>query len=299
MLTRTSIHHLRLSFKRPQSLSYLVQRNFSSNGGNYTYKTLTVEIDEVGVAKVTLNRPKKKNAYSTQMYRDVKDALNKLSKDNSVRVSLITGQGDFFSSGNDLSNFSQLMHPLKMAAQAKVLCEEFVDSWVSFEKPLVAAVNGPAIGIAATTLGLVDRVYASDTAYFSTPFAALGQAPEGCSTLMFPKLMGQELSKKVLWDGMRLNADDALACGFIHSIQTKENLQAAAMTYCQELAQLPEGSHQLVRPIIKEGLVDELKEVNRVECELCEKKWVSKECFTALSTYLESRNMTFAAYVLR
>jgi peroxisomal 3,2-trans-enoyl-CoA isomerase len=233
------------------------------------------------------------------MYVEVRDSLLKLSKDQNVKVGLITASGDFFSSGNDLSNFSQLMHPLKMAAEAKVLCETFVNAFILFEKPLIAAVNGPAIGIAATTLGLVDYVFVTKNAYFRTPFAELGQAPEGCSTLMFPRLMGEEISKKVLDNGMTLTADEALNCGFVHSILPEDALQPAAMAFCHALAKLPADSVSLVRPIIREQLVQTLVEVNRTECELCEKKWISRECFIALSAYLDSRNMKFAALVLR
>ena len=81
------------------------------------------------------------------------DAINEAETDASVKVILITGKGDFFSSGNDLSNFSQLMHPRQVAYQAKLVCIDFVDSFINGKKPLVCALNGPAFGIAATTLG--------------------------------------------------------------------------------------------------------------------------------------------------
>jgi peroxisomal 3,2-trans-enoyl-CoA isomerase len=113
------------------------------------------------------------------MYNELASALSKLSYCNEVDVICLTGCGEFYSAGNDLSNFSQFKHPLETARQSRILCENFVNSFIDCKKPIVAAVNGPALGIAATTLGLVDYVFMSDSAYLLTPFEALGQTAEG------------------------------------------------------------------------------------------------------------------------
>merc|ERR1712054_237347 len=125
------------------------------------------------------------------MYREIMEALSFASEDPSVAVTLVTGAGNYYSSGNDLSNFSRLQNPTRTAAEAKDLLVEFVGSFIDHPKPLVAGVNGPAIGIAVTTLALCDAVYASSSATFHTPFRQLGQAPEGCSSYTFPYLMGE------------------------------------------------------------------------------------------------------------
>ncbi|PIK58037.1 hypothetical protein BSL78_05016 [Apostichopus japonicus] len=106
------------------------------------------------LAKITLNRPRKKNAIKLDMMAEITDALNQASKDDNVVVCLLTGAGDFYCSGNDLTNFQD-----QQDRGGKVL---FV--FHRFPKQLIAAVNGPAVGIAVTTLGLVDVVYASDKA---------------------------------------------------------------------------------------------------------------------------------------
>ena len=146
------------------------------------FKTLAVTKAR-GVSLIELNRPRKKNAFNVDMYHELQMALRDASEDPAVRVALLTGRGDYYSSGNDLSNFSQLMHPLTMARQSKEKCIAFVDAFIDMKKPLVCAVNGPAIGIAVTTLGLCDVVLASSTATFRTPFAELHQSPEGPYTL--------------------------------------------------------------------------------------------------------------------
>jgi peroxisomal 3,2-trans-enoyl-CoA isomerase len=262
---------------------------------------ITIVYDEFGVARVTLNRPNKKNAITEQMYSEIEKALTVLSKDRSVKVCLLTGAGDFYCAGNDLSNFSKLMHPLTMAKRGREILEGFVNSFIVFGKPLVVAVNGPAIGIAVTTLGLCDHVFSSDNAYFKTPFAALGQAPEGCSSYTFPKIMGEKVANEVLWNGKVLDANEALKCGLIHSIHPRDELDNVALAYCRELAAMPPHELGARRSALRQeqGIVAKLQEVNIAECEVLQRKWVSKECFSALIKFLESRHMTVAAGFLR
>lgn len=109
------------------------------------------------------------------MYDELDSALRALSSNEEVKVILLTGSGDNFSSGNDLSNFSEIMHPLTIAKQSRAICYSFVDSFITCKKPIVVAVNGPAFGIAVTVLGLCDAVFSSSKATFKTPFAELGQ----------------------------------------------------------------------------------------------------------------------------
>jgi peroxisomal 3,2-trans-enoyl-CoA isomerase len=262
-------------------------------------KTILVSVDELGVAKILLNRPRKKNAFNEDMYVEVTQALETLSNDAAVKVVLIVGSGDFYSSGNDLSNFSKLDHPLNTAAKAMRLLENFVNGFINLKAPIVVAVNGPAIGIAATTLGLCDKIFVSETAYFKTPFSELGQSPEGCSSYLFPKLMGKEISDAVLWKSKKLSATEALDCGFVYSVQPFDQVENVAYEYCKSIAILPSNSKELIRYIVSEKLVDILKNVNKKECEILGKKIVSKECFLALACYLENKNMKMAAFILR
>jgi peroxisomal 3,2-trans-enoyl-CoA isomerase len=264
-------------------------------------KLITIEYDEVGVAKLTLNRPQKKNAITEQMYNEIENAMIMLSNDRSVKVCLLTGAGDFYCAGNDLSNFSKVMHPLKMAKRGREILESFVNSFIVFGKPLIVVVNGPAIGIAVTTLGLCDRVFACDNAYFKTPFATLGQAPEGCSSFTFPKIMGDKCAYELLWEGKVLDAKEALACGLVHCVHSRELVESAAMAYCRELALLPPHEVGLSRSALRQqpGMVAKLQEINRAECEVLQKKWVSKECFMALIKFLDSKKMRLASGFLR
>ncbi|RZF39627.1 hypothetical protein LSTR_LSTR001148 [Laodelphax striatellus] len=125
------------------------------------------------------------------MYEGITKALNSSSNDESVVATVITGSGDFYSSGNDIKGYMTDGFDFeKQSQEAATILERFVASFVNHSKILIAVVNGPAIGIAATTLALCDYVIASDKAYFYTPFTSLGLSPEGCSTHTFPRLLG-------------------------------------------------------------------------------------------------------------
>jgi peroxisomal 3,2-trans-enoyl-CoA isomerase len=95
-----------------------------------------------GIVHITLNRPKKKNAFNMEMYVELTNAINKASTTSDAKVILLTAEGDYFSSGNDLSNFSRLMHPKKISANARDICYYFVDAFISSKLPIVCAVNG-------------------------------------------------------------------------------------------------------------------------------------------------------------
>jgi Delta3-Delta2-enoyl-CoA isomerase len=275
------------------------------------YRPLSNET-KIGIIK--MNRPKKKNALSQQLYKEVGNAMRAMQKDDSVKVVVLTGAGDYYSSGNDLSNFSQLMHPLTMAKQGYEILHEFVDCFISMDKPLVAAVNGPAFGIAVTTLGLCDYVVCSPSAKFKTPFAELGQAPEGCSSYSFPQIMGEIKANEVLWKGEVLDAEAARACGLVHAIEENEkDILETALTFSEHLVSKGNHEHSLINMKHHEKLakrmkitdeakardiVDTLRRVNHEESAILEKAWVSKECFLALGAFLEGRRMKLLAYFM-
>eukprot|EP00116_Pleurobrachia_bachei_P012783 sb/3473045/ len=127
------------------------------------------------------------------MYKGIGETLTSAANDSSVRVAVLTGTGKWYCAGNDLSNFTKDMPaggPTEMADNGRDVLDVFCAAMINFPKPLIAAVNGPAIGIPVTTLGLCDIVYCTDSAHFRTPFVSLGQSPEGCSSYVFPRTFG-------------------------------------------------------------------------------------------------------------
>lgn len=264
------------------------------------FTAIKYDVTNESVATITLNRPTRYNAFSQKMYEDVTAALAKAGSDPAVKVVLLTGEGKYYSSGNDLSNFAQFMHPRTMAAKSRALLTTFVSSFIDFPKPLVCAVNGPAIGIAVTTLGLCDTVLAAKSATFNTPFKALGQAPEGCSSYIFPRIMGVETAHKVLEEGWKFDAVQGKEIGLVKAVYpTNDELQSHALAYCKQIAQQPAEERAQLRMTVKDpALCDTLHKVNEQECDVLEKSWISAECFEATGQFLYSRNHRAMAFAL-
>uniref|UniRef100_A0A4W2IAT4 Enoyl-CoA delta isomerase 2 n=1 Tax=Bos indicus x Bos taurus TaxID=30522 RepID=A0A4W2IAT4_BOBOX len=199
-----------------------------------------VVTSEDGITTIRLNRPAKKNALTTQMYHDIIAALQAASKDESA-ITVLTGSGDYYCSGNDLTNFTHL--PAggleEMARSAAALLRDFVNCFIDFPKPLVAVVNGPAVGISVTILGLFDVVYATDRASFHTPFSHLGQSPEGCSSYTFPKIMGSSKAAEMLLFGKKLTAQEACAQGLVTEVFPDGTFQKEVWARLKAYSKLP------------------------------------------------------------
>jgi len=243
---------------------------------------------EDGVLTLTLNRPKKLNAITGEMYSFIRDKLNETANDNDVRVFVLTGAGNFYSSGNDLSNFTNMPPegPQKLAADSRVLLKTFVESFINFPKPLVCAVNGPALGIMVTTLALADLVYASDNSSFHTPFMTLGQSPEGCSSYTFPKIMGYARANEVLLGGRKLTPQEALDRGLITDIVPEREFRDFIEKKTKELASLPPKSMMYSKALNRTREMETLKNVNEAECVRLEERWLSEECMNAVMAFL-------------
>lgn len=241
-----------------------------------------------GVCTITFNRPKKLNAITTLMYDAIRDALNETANDSSIKVAVITGAGDFYCSGNDLSNFTNIPAegPAKLAADGRDRLRAFVQSFINYPKPLVCAVNGPAIGISVTVMALADFVYASDTATFHTPFTSLGQSPEGCSSYTFPKIMGGARASEVLLAGRKLTAHEAFERGLVTDVIPHSEFKQSINEKVKHLAALPPKSVMYSKALTRSREKEILERVNEEECVRLEERWLSEECMNAVMSFL-------------
>jgi len=245
-----------------------------------------------GVCRITLNRPRKYNALTGQMYVGIADALNAAAVDDSVKFAVLTGEGDYYCSGNDLSNFTQMPEGgvKQIAKDSKNVLLKFQSAFIKFPKPLVCGVNGPAIGIAVTLLGLVDTAYASDTATFHTPFMSLGQSPEGCSSYTFPKIMGPAKANEILMMGKKLTAKEALERNLISEIFPKAQFKEMLQEKIDHMNSLPAGSLRFAKKLSRDREVDFLERVNEEECVQLEERWQSEDCKQAVIKFLTRKS---------
>jgi len=277
------------------------------------------------VYTITMNRPKKRNAITFEMYNEIQAALDEAAARDDVAVAVLTGAGEFYSSGNDLSNFANIPPegPGALAEQAGEVLEAFVDKFITFPKVLVAAVNGPAVGIPVTTLPLCDIVYASHNATFHTPFTSLGQSPEACSSVTFPAIFGQSRANEMLLFGRKISGElppprvsrtpppvrqPALSDMYPHlraffmfaAAESKEwglvSEVFEASTFQEEVAKrvkagaaLFPNSLRLSKQLVRNHSVEQLQAANKTELELIKSRWVSDECMQAIMSFMNRR----------
>ena len=204
-----------------------------------------------GILHLEMNRPEKMNALDLGMYRAMADAIEGANHDDSVRVILITGAGDAFCSGNDLKDFMQ-NPPRDESFPAFVFIRALVDA----EKPLVAAVNGLAVGIGTTMLLHCDLVLASREAKFSLPFVHLGLCLEAGASLLLPKLCGHQQAAELTLLGEPFDVSRAERIVLVNRVVEREALRETALEQVARLASLPANAVQATRQLLKAPLRD-------------------------------------------
>ncbi|KAM7369536.1 hypothetical protein PAMP_010853 [Pampus punctatissimus] len=258
-------------------------------GSGTTYQTLLVSTEDK-ITTIKLNRPAKKNAITTEMYVEIIAALEQAAKDASI-ITVFTGAGDFYCSGNDLTNFTKIPEGgvEQMAKQGGELLRKYVKAYIDFPKPLVAVVNGPAVGISVTLLGLFDLVYATERASFHTPFTQLGQSAEGCSSYTFPKIMGTAKASEMLLFNKKLTAVQACELGLVTEVFPDSSFQSEVWSRLKAYAKLPPNSLAFSKQLIRSVEKERLHAVNDREVELLVQCWMSDECFNAVMSFFQAK----------
>jgi len=251
--------------------------------------TLKVERDG-SVMEITFNRPEKKNALTRDMYNGVVAAFEQADSDPSVRVILLTGAGDTFTSGNDIKDF-----------QARASGNEprdgspFLTALSTLKKPLVGAVNGAAIGVGTTMLAHCDLIVAARSARFVMPFTSLGLVPEAGSSLLFPRLVGLQRANAMLLLGEPLDAATALDWGFVNQVVDDEALMPTARALARRLASLPPQAVRLTKQLIRQGSQDLTPRIEE-ELAIFRQRVRSPEAGEAFAAFVEKRKPDFSRF---
>jgi enoyl-CoA hydratase/carnithine racemase len=243
------------------------------------------------VRTVTFNRPEKKNAFTQEMYGGMADELDAAAADPSIRVVVFTGSGDTFSGGNDVGDFLKVTE-----SDGELPAFRFLRLLPQFPKPVLAAVNGPAVGIGTTMLLHFDMVYASSDAAFVLPFARLGLCPEAGSTLLLPRLAGLQRATELLLLGERFDAERAQEVGLVNEVVPPDRLTARVAERAATLAALPPGAVRASKALIREAHRGRLQEAMVREGELFRELLASPEAAEALTAFLEKRPPDFERF---
>lgn len=246
---------------------------------------------EKGVQVLTLNRAEKKNALNAEMYWALADGLDRAERDPAIRVTLITGTGGSFTSGTDVSIFAAAN---SAAADEEQPANPFVPRLMVAEKPVIAAVNGLAVGIGVTMLLHCDLAYAAASATFQTPFVNLGLVPELGSSFLLPRLVGMQKASELFLTGKKINAAQAEAMGLVADVFPDDKLYSEALARAQALAAKAPNAVRITRALMKGQDREPIKAQVEAEDSSFFSQMRSAEAKEAFTAFFEKRPADFS-----
>ena len=233
------------------------------------------------ILRIQLTRPQKKNALTPAMYDALREAIERANDDSDIRVIAITGSGDSFCAGNDLNSF--LDDPGSDSAA------RFIRAIATAEAPIVAAVNGVAVGVGLTMLLHCDLVYAAAGAKFNFAFIDLGLLPEAGSTYLLPRMLGYGRAAELLMLGEAFDARKAQECGIVNAVVAADELEALAWAKAEQLAAKPPQALRQTKMLLRRGSVEAVQETMELELSMIGERLVSDEVRGIMQAFFERR----------
>jgi enoyl-CoA hydratase/carnithine racemase len=251
--------------------------------------TTVVEAQRAGAVQlISLSRPEKLNAFNGAMYDALTEALIAARRDPTVAVVVLTGRGRAFSAGADLT---------EMGGAGAASTHGFaglVDTLIDYTKPVIAAVNGPAVGIGATLCGLVDLVFVAASASIRCPFAALGLNPEAGSSLTFPMQMGPQRAAWLLYTAEPMSADECVASGFALAVLPDEGFVDAVLARAAKIAAQARNTLRETKQLLMLPRKEQLRAVVAAESAALTRTVGSAENREAIAAFLAKRPPDFS-----
>lgn len=244
-----------------------------------------------GILHIQMNRPEKKNALTRAMYETMADAILGADQDGATRVILLTGTADCFTSGNDLADFIAV----QQEGGIKPL-NSFLPAISQAKKPVIAAVNGVAIGIGTTMLLHCDLVYAGTKARFQLPFVNLGLCPELGSSFLLPRLVGHQRAAELLLLGEPFGVETAREFGLVNAVCSEETLFETAFRKARQLAAQPPASVRLTKALLKRPVEAAVSQTIQEELKLFVELLKSPAAAEAFQAFLEKRKPDFSRF---
>ncbi|TQV86513.1 enoyl-CoA hydratase-related protein [Aliikangiella coralliicola] len=252
----------------------MIKPEFLSNEPVIAYK-------EGPVYEISINRPDKMNALTDAMYGTLIENLKIAEKDKATKVILLRSTGDHFSAGNDLADFLETDFNL----ESNVV--QFLLTMASLTKPIIAVVNGAAVGIGTTMLLHCDLVYAAADVKFSVPFIKLGLTPEGGSSRLLAECCGARKANEWLLTGRNILADEALSSGLVNQVfDDAESCWHGAMDTAQKLAKSSSEVLVASKKLLKGDQVDSVVELIKKEALVFAERLQSDDAKAAFAAFL-------------
>jgi 2-(1,2-epoxy-1,2-dihydrophenyl)acetyl-CoA isomerase len=263
---------------------------------NTQLKTVNVALAD-GVATVELNRPEALNAWNKQFGLDLLSALRQAAEDDAVRAVLIRGAGRAFSSGADLKDMSGDITPEGRPDVYKTLTELYhpiMHAIREMPKPVVAAVNGPAVGIGCSLALCCDLILAAESAYFLLAFVNIGLVPDGGSSLMVPTRVGMARATEMAMLGERISAAQALDWGLVNRVAPDDRLYRDAAALSTRLASGPTRSYAGTKRQLNNWLYANMAEQLELEAQMQREMAGSEDFMEGAMAFVEKRAARFS-----
>lgn len=237
-----------------------------------------------GVIVIRMNRPDKKNAITRSMYAAMTLALMEANADDEIKAAVFFGVPGSFSAGNDLADFMAIAKDVSLAKEV----HGFIHQLPMFEKPLLSGVDGLAIGI-GTTLNLhCDLTFATPRSFFRTPFTDLALVPEAASSLLGPRIMGQQRAYAMFAAGVGFSAEEAREAGLVWKIIGEDDLEATTLAAASELAAKPRKALAITRKLLK-GSIGEIHARMEDETIYFNSQLQSREAMEAFQAFVNKK----------
>lgn len=244
-----------------------------------------------GILTLRFNRPEKKNAIQVEMYETLNAALRRAADDPGLRCVLFAGSATAFTSGNDLMDFVK-----RPPTDADHPVLQFLQMLADFPKPMVAAVNGPAIGIGVTMLLHCDLVYAGEDAKFQTPFVNLGLCPEAGSSFLLPMLSGYHRAAQAILLGQPFTAAQAEQWGIVNQVCATGEAEIAALAAARHLAAQAPAAMRVSRELLRAPFREKIKDAMQRENAAFAERLASPEVAEAFQAFMQRRPPDFSSF---
>ena len=257
-----------------------------------SYETILVDSADA-VCTLTLNRPQKLNAWTYQMSADLSDAIEKANSNDDIDAIVVTGAGRGFCAGADIEDVFKAQADNKDVGRGARRAIPWVDL-VRGSKPMVAAINGAAIGVGLTQVLPMDYIVASKAAKLSVRFIKMGLVPELASSHFLALRVGFGRSSELMLTGKTIDADEALAIGLVDKVVEPAELLPAAKAVAKAMGENPQAAVRMVKQLITANASEsDLNVVQKREIEALSKLYTSPEHKEAIKAFLEKRQPNF------
>ncbi|GAB6021058.1 hypothetical protein CHUAL_003692 [Chamberlinius hualienensis] len=256
----------------------------------FRFREVVVKRFENFLHIVLTSNTRVKNGLNCQVLHELKTALMSAKNDNRCNCVMLSGTGGVFCSGVDLISLSN-DKTKATADKLSTAIRDFCKSLMTFTKPLVAAVNGSAVGLGVSMLPYFDLVYATDKATFYSPYAKLGQVPEGGATFLLPTVMGYARANGLLIEGRKLTATEAYDCGIVTQVLWPATFMEEVMPRVQALANRPSQALESTKALVRFHALNKLEVTLDTECRLLHQYWSSDECRQSIKHFLENEEV--------